>query len=567
MKRMKWKESLFLLPALFVVLAVVISVVQNKPVFSGILYPEAKTEKKETVQQEASEQRKDKTERVSAKQTENFGENILQDGVYEGVGSGYGGNITVQVTIVDGKIDKITVTNHSGETPAYFSRALEVVDRMLAAQGPNVDLVSGATYSSGGIRDAVIQALQKASGKKVAAVTTVRRKNSSSPGKKKAKKQTTGEPAEGVYVGTAVCEQFGYTLSLKVRFQGGKATAISGLKISNNTDSANAIYWKKAWKPMVKRILKAQSSQVDVVSGATYSSNAIVSAYLNAREKAINANNKNKKTKKKSSKKKSATTVKTPLVDTVHTPPTGQVIDGVYTVSAGCEPDEKKAFASYMLTADVTFSNGKLVSISRFSSNAESNRSYYLKAANGNQKSPGVVTQLLEKQSASGITAVSGATCSSKTIYLLYLQALTKAAGTTKTDFSKEDEIAVPSPSPSEDTGEEDSGNGEEENLEGAEGYTVTVTVYPDEWQDFDAYSLTADVYFREGKLVAVNHMMIESDAVNQEYSKLAANGVIKRLLEAQSSEVDVVSGATCSSKALIALYERALEMMKEEVE
>lgn len=69
MKRLKWKESLFLLPALFLVLAVVISIVQNKPVFNEIVYPEAKAEKKETVKQTDSEQRGNKTERASAKKS------------------------------------------------------------------------------------------------------------------------------------------------------------------------------------------------------------------------------------------------------------------------------------------------------------------------------------------------------------------------------------------------------------------------------------------------------------------------------------------------------------------
>ena len=51
-----------------------------------------------------------------------------------------------------------------------------------------------------------------------------------------------------------------------------------------------------------------------------------------------------------------------------------------------------------------------------------------MKAANGNGKAKGMVTQIIQKQSADDISAVSGATCSSKTIVELYVKALEKAA-------------------------------------------------------------------------------------------------------------------------------------------
>lgn len=571
----KLKEGLFLLPAILLGLAVVGGVVLNVPEFPSISYPDQEIE--EVVENDSDIKQEDETvkdeKEIVTQSLDYKSEDTLQDGTYIGSGTGFGGNITVQVTIVKGKITKIVVTNHSGETPSYFSKAMAMVDRILAAQSPNVDMVSGATYSSRGIRDAVVQALKKAGGKDTTTTSVSQTsKNVTQKTTKKQAKNSSGEPADGTYTGKAVCEQFNYTLGLKVTFKNGKATSISDLNITNNNDSNNAIYWKKAWKPMVKRILKTQNSKVDVVSGATYSSNAIVSAYLNAKEKAIQANSKTSNKKSQKSTKKKNTKVSAPkITDTSSQTPTGQVTDGVYTVSAACDPDKNKAFASYMLTADVTFTNGKLASISNFTSNAESNRSYYLKAANGSKKYPGVVTQLITKQSASGISAVSGATCSSKTIYKLYLLALAQATGTKQDDSSDDMAVTPPQSQPASS----DTGNGEDNEIDDGisvkDGvYTVTVTVFPDEWEDFCEYALTADVTFLDNKLTGIDNLVIDSDATNKSYCTMAANGsggnlgIIDQLIAKQNSRVDVVSGATCSSNALIELYENAVKMAEE---
>lgn len=84
------------------------------------------------------------------------------DGVYTGEGGGFGGVISVEVEISDGKIADIRILSAQDEDKAYFAMALDVVDAVLAAQTAQVDTVSGATFSSAGIREAVAQALAKA---------------------------------------------------------------------------------------------------------------------------------------------------------------------------------------------------------------------------------------------------------------------------------------------------------------------------------------------------------------------------------------------------------------------
>ena len=85
-----------------------------------------------------------------------------KDGTYQGSGTGFGGTITVQVTISGGKITAIDIVSAAGETASYLANAKGVISKMLAGQTPNVDAVSGATYSSNGIIQAVQNALSKA---------------------------------------------------------------------------------------------------------------------------------------------------------------------------------------------------------------------------------------------------------------------------------------------------------------------------------------------------------------------------------------------------------------------
>ena len=92
-------------------------------------------------------------------QTENGG---YKDGTYEGAGIGFGGEITVSVTVAVGKVTDITVLSADGEDPAYYDQALAVLDKIVSAQSAEVDTVSGATFSSTGLIDAAADALGKA---------------------------------------------------------------------------------------------------------------------------------------------------------------------------------------------------------------------------------------------------------------------------------------------------------------------------------------------------------------------------------------------------------------------
>lgn len=81
------------------------------------------------------------------------------DGVYEGTGAGLNGNIKVSVTVSGGVITDVTVLEHS-ETAGVSDPAIEQVPAaIVAANSTDVDVATGATYTSKGIMEAVKNAL------------------------------------------------------------------------------------------------------------------------------------------------------------------------------------------------------------------------------------------------------------------------------------------------------------------------------------------------------------------------------------------------------------------------
>lgn len=89
-------------------------------------------------------------------------EGLYTDGTYEGSAEGFGGEIDVEVTVEDGKITDITVVSAEQEDKAYLQTAEDIIPAIVDAQSADVDTISGATFSSTGIRDAVEQALEGA---------------------------------------------------------------------------------------------------------------------------------------------------------------------------------------------------------------------------------------------------------------------------------------------------------------------------------------------------------------------------------------------------------------------
>lgn len=248
-------------------------------------------------QTKASEPSKDKkhqvSERVTDTETENAAEDTqtatgsfdLADGVYKGSATGFSGPVTVAVTIMDKKITSIDILS-STDDEAFFNRAKGVIDRIISSQSLDVDAVSGATYSSNGIIGAVKNAL---TGEKDNGVTGKSKQESTSESESDSSSveiaavQDASAYKDGTYYGTG--KGFAGTMKVKVDIAGGKIASIS---IVSTKDGDSYV---KSASSLLDTIVEKQSTNVDTVSGATFSSRGIISAVRSALSQAAVSKN------------------------------------------------------------------------------------------------------------------------------------------------------------------------------------------------------------------------------------------------------------------------------------
>ena len=120
-------------------------------------------EKQKTAAESEKDSTEDKenTEQADSEETDDS-DNVYKNGTFEGSGTGYGGTITVQVTLEDDTITAVSVVSAPGEDSAYLSQGENVINSIISEQSTDVDTISGATFSSTGILEAVNDALSKA---------------------------------------------------------------------------------------------------------------------------------------------------------------------------------------------------------------------------------------------------------------------------------------------------------------------------------------------------------------------------------------------------------------------
>lgn len=139
---------------------------QNTEILSA-LEEAAKNQEAAIAQAQRDAKDKDNAAKEDAEETDteeesDASENVYKDGTYTGSAQGFGGAITVQVTLASDEITDIQVTSAPGEDSAYLSQGEGVISSIISAQSTDVDTVSGATFSSTGIINAVVDALGKA---------------------------------------------------------------------------------------------------------------------------------------------------------------------------------------------------------------------------------------------------------------------------------------------------------------------------------------------------------------------------------------------------------------------
>ena len=99
-------------------------------------------------------------EMLAAERAETLGP-YANDGTFTGTAQGYGGPVTVEVTVEGGYIVRVEVVDAPGEDAPYLAQASTLADRIVEAQTPNVDTVTGATFSSAGIINGCVEALRE----------------------------------------------------------------------------------------------------------------------------------------------------------------------------------------------------------------------------------------------------------------------------------------------------------------------------------------------------------------------------------------------------------------------
>lgn len=344
-----------------------------------------------------------------------------KDGTYYGTASGFGGSIRVEVVIRDGKIADIRVIDASGETGEYLSRAKGVISRILSKGSPNVDAVSGATYSSTGIINAVKRALSQAaadgSGKTVYQADALASPGLRSPAVKLILPDEPSEYEDGIYYGTA--DGFGGEIGVEVTIKKGKIAKISVKSAPDETPK----YLDKA-KGVIPKIIKAGSPDVDTVSGATYSSTGIINAVRKALIKAA------KKTEEGGSEGGEGDPGEGGGDDPGESG-AARFEDGTYTGSGWCDDGEE---FYYEINVMIRVEEGKISRVSASkgedeSDSPEDNDFYLSWAVNGRTRSgqfyPGLPAQIVSSQGAD-VDTISGATYSSGTIRSIAAQIISE---------------------------------------------------------------------------------------------------------------------------------------------
>ena len=531
-------------------------------VLTGYKTPQAKkyeaseTEDISQIKEALAKESRAATAETTKKNTTKKGAIDVKDGTYKGSANGYGGKVTVNVTVSKKTMTAIDVVSVPGETDSFFQRAKGVIDEMLTAQSTDVDVVSGATYSSNGIIGAVKNALF---GTESNNATAANAGNAAGSAPSVSKVSESGTWKDGTYTGSG--KGFGGTISVKVTVKDGKISAIDVTSASGETAS----YFSKA-KGIIPKMISGQTTNVDAASGATYSSNGIITAVRNALSKAETGKSSTKKKKKKNkkNKKKNSGSNSNNNNNNIAAPAEGYE-DGTYTGSAACSGEQ---FKEYSVTANVTIKNGKISAV-EISSTAKGTN---LKQFMSRDEIKNLPSLIVSKNGTSGVDAVSGATYSSHAIFNAVNDALSKAKKNSSSTEKKEETTTEKKEETTTEKKEETTTEKKEETTENPdEGknykngtYKVSITCEPDEDEDFDPYTISMDITIKKDKITEISNITANTNSTNKAYTNDAKKGMVSKIVANGNSDgVNTVAGATCSSKAIKDACQKAFNTAK----
>ncbi|MFM9414387.1 FMN-binding protein [Peptococcus simiae] len=509
----------------------------------------------------------------------------LKDGTYEGSAKGYNLKTTVQAVVKDGKLVQVKLVD-SDDDKEYLAKALPLLDQMVKKGGTaGVDTVSGATFSSFGLINATNMALAQAgqtgdtSGAMAQAKKefelTLKKLKEENDRLKQADLSAEGEPPaanwkDGTFTGTARGYKSAVTVEASVSGQ-----KLTGLRVTDHNEDRE--YFDQAEAVVDAILSKGSTSGVDTVSGATFSSKAILKATVRALRQsaglaagseeaggspALEEENKRLKEEVEALNKQ--------LEDSLGD---GQLHDGTFIGSAKGYSDG----GNNELKLSITVKDKKIVEITVLDRSGET-EPYYSDAWDH------VVPQIISKQTIKGVDAFSGATITSNAIKNAVRQAmkasfagsggdsgaLTEALKKKHAEEIKALEEKIRALEAGQGSGPTKPGldiskipdgtyHGKGYGYHGSTGPESMAEEEPKKYQKLDGKRtpIEVDVMVAGGRLEKIE---ITSHDESRPYRNKPFRRVPKAMVDQQKIDVDTVTGATYTSKGLIEAVKNALE-------
>lgn len=186
-------------------------------------------------------------------------ESLYTPGTYTGEANGYGGKVSVTITVDASSITDVTIEG-ADETPTIGGAALEeLAGQAKDAQGWEIDGVTGATMTSNAVKNALQNALNQAMGKEDSSEKTAL--------------------TDGVYSVKSTGYSWTGMIFADVTIKDGK---IEDITITEEHESDTAEIGQTAFDILIPRLIESQSLAVDSISGATATSNGIKSCVSEA---------------------------------------------------------------------------------------------------------------------------------------------------------------------------------------------------------------------------------------------------------------------------------------------
>ena len=187
-------------------------------------------------------------------------------GTYEATAQGYGGSVTVTMTVDADSITDVKAVGEN-ETEGVGSKAIEQLPgAILEAQSCEVDGIAGATFSSDAVLAAAKDCLAQASGTQAETASV--------------------KMAPGTYTGQGTGFRVSEPITVNVTVS---ENEILDIQVDQVNTSEKPSILQSVVDLMLPRILENQSVAVDAITGATASSNGVKQAITDALTQALEA--------------------------------------------------------------------------------------------------------------------------------------------------------------------------------------------------------------------------------------------------------------------------------------